>query len=89
MFELITSESSYLRSLTVLVNYFMKSQELRSCMTSTEHHHLFSNVEAVRATSRKYGFDSRAGMAFVLFCGNNIITRCIAIFPEGNLDQKR
>ncbi|CAK8698671.1 unnamed protein product [Clavelina lepadiformis] len=54
MFELITSESSYLRSLNVLVNCFMSSEELRACITSTEYHHLFSNVENVRAASRRF-----------------------------------
>nr|CAB3222861.1 rho guanine nucleotide exchange factor 26-like [Phallusia mammillata] len=54
MFELISSESSYLRSLNVLINYFMASEELRASVTNTEFHHLFSNVEAVRRTSRQF-----------------------------------
>ncbi|XP_078484799.1 rho guanine nucleotide exchange factor 26-like [Ciona intestinalis] len=48
MFELMTSESSYLRSLNVLVDCYKSSPELRATVTSTEYHHLFSNIDAVR-----------------------------------------
>ncbi|NXE06576.1 ARHGG factor, partial [Lophotis ruficrista] len=44
MFEIITSEYSYLHSLGVLVCHFMRSEALKETMTQTEHHHLFSNV---------------------------------------------
>ncbi|KAJ7395515.1 hypothetical protein BTVI_153773 [Pitangus sulphuratus] len=44
MFEIITSEYSYMHSLSILVGHFMRSEELRETMTQTEHHHLFSNI---------------------------------------------
>ncbi|XP_010192794.1 PREDICTED: rho guanine nucleotide exchange factor 16-like [Mesitornis unicolor] len=51
MFEIITSEYSYMHSLGVLVSHFMRSEELRDTMTQTEHHHLFSNIGDVLAVS--------------------------------------
>jgi len=53
MFEIITSEYSYLHSLGVLVSHFMRSGELRGTMTQTEHHHLFSNISDVLAASTR------------------------------------
>ncbi|KAI1231488.1 hypothetical protein IHE44_0007941 [Lamprotornis superbus] len=44
MFEIITSEYSYMHSLSILVGHFMRSEELKETMTQTEHHHLFSNI---------------------------------------------
>ncbi|NXT69194.1 ARHGG factor, partial [Chaetops frenatus] len=44
MFEIITSEYSYMHSLSILVGHFMRSEELKGTMTQTEHHHLFSNI---------------------------------------------
>lgn len=53
MFEIITSEYSYMHSLNILVCHFMRSEELRETMTQTEHHHLFSNVGDVLAVSTR------------------------------------
>ncbi|NWJ00593.1 ARHGG factor, partial [Crypturellus undulatus] len=49
MFEIITSEYSYMHSLSVLVCHFMRSEELKETMTQTEHHHLFSNIGDILA----------------------------------------
>ncbi|XP_064381476.1 rho guanine nucleotide exchange factor 16 isoform X2 [Dromaius novaehollandiae] len=54
MFEIITSEYSYMHSLSVLVCHFMRSEELRETMTQTEHHHLFSNIGDVLAVSTSF-----------------------------------
>ncbi|XP_062449574.1 rho guanine nucleotide exchange factor 16 isoform X2 [Rhea pennata] len=54
MFEIITSEYSYLHSLSVLASHFLRSEELRETMTQTEHHHLFSNVGDVLAASASF-----------------------------------
>ncbi|KAG9332847.1 hypothetical protein JZ751_014946 [Albula glossodonta] len=54
MFELITSEFSYLHSLGILVRKFKGSEELRRTMTATEHHHLFSNITDIHAVSHRY-----------------------------------
>ncbi|KAM6116763.1 rho guanine nucleotide exchange factor 16 [Phoenicopterus ruber ruber] len=54
MFEIITSEYSYMHSLSVLVLYFMKSEELKETMTQTEHHHLFSNISDILTVSRSF-----------------------------------
>ncbi|XP_021511018.1 rho guanine nucleotide exchange factor 16 isoform X2 [Meriones unguiculatus] len=54
IFEILTSEFSYLHSLNILVTEFLQSQELRATMTQTEHHHLFSNILDVLAASQKF-----------------------------------
>ncbi|XP_015738022.1 rho guanine nucleotide exchange factor 16 isoform X2 [Coturnix japonica] len=54
MFEIITSEYSYMHSLSVLVGCFKKSEELKETMTQTEHHHLFSNISDILAVSTSF-----------------------------------
>ncbi|XP_031469276.1 rho guanine nucleotide exchange factor 16 isoform X1 [Phasianus colchicus] len=54
MFEIITSEYSYMHSLSVLVGCFKKSEELKETMTQTEHHHLFSNISDILAVSTNF-----------------------------------
>ncbi|XP_008850883.1 rho guanine nucleotide exchange factor 16 [Nannospalax galili] len=54
IFEILTSEFSYLHSLRILVGEFLQSKELQATMTQTEHHHLFSNILDVLATSQKF-----------------------------------
>ena len=53
IFEVISSEHSYLHSLEVLIRMFQNSAELSDAMTKTEHHHLFSNITDVCAVSKK------------------------------------
>lgn len=53
MFEILTSEFSYLHSLKILVTQFLQTQELKATMTQTEHHHLFSNILDVLDASQK------------------------------------
>ncbi|XP_070615200.1 rho guanine nucleotide exchange factor 16 isoform X2 [Erythrolamprus reginae] len=54
IFEIITSEYSYLHSLTILVEHFLKSTRLRETMTQMDHHHLFSNVGDILAVSKSF-----------------------------------
>ncbi|XP_065552864.1 rho guanine nucleotide exchange factor 16 isoform X3 [Lathamus discolor] len=54
MFEIITSEYSYMHSLSVLVCHFMRSEELKETMTQTEHHHLFSNISDILTVSTRF-----------------------------------
>ncbi|XP_036601674.1 rho guanine nucleotide exchange factor 16 [Trichosurus vulpecula] len=54
IFEIITSEFSYLHSLGILVSEFLNSKDLRGTMTQMEHHHLFSNIADVQGASRKF-----------------------------------
>ena len=62
MFEIITSEASYLKSLNVLIDVFLMSPEFSSEMsdrcviTRNERHVLFSNVGAIREASEKSVF---------------------------------
>ncbi|XP_048206057.1 rho guanine nucleotide exchange factor 16 [Perognathus longimembris pacificus] len=54
MFEILTSEYSYLHSLSILEAEFLQSRELRAAMTQTEYHHLFSNILDVLAASQRF-----------------------------------
>ncbi|XP_068137008.1 rho guanine nucleotide exchange factor 26 [Hyperolius riggenbachi] len=54
MFEVISSEHSYLLSLEILIRMFKNSKQLTSTMTKTENHHLFSNIADVCEASRKF-----------------------------------
>ncbi|KAM4772567.1 rho guanine nucleotide exchange factor 26 [Rhinophrynus dorsalis] len=54
MFEVISSEHSYLLSLEILIRMFKNSKQLSSTMTKTENHHLFSNISDVCEASKKF-----------------------------------
>ncbi|XP_072305015.1 rho guanine nucleotide exchange factor 16 [Eucyclogobius newberryi] len=54
IFELMTSEHSYLHSLGILVRHFKSSETLRKTMTATEHHHLFSNISVIEEVSKRF-----------------------------------
>ncbi|KAF7668633.1 hypothetical protein LDENG_00296280 [Lucifuga dentata] len=54
IFEIITSEHSYLHSLGILVKHFKSSDILRKTMTATEHHHLFSNIAVIHQVSKRF-----------------------------------
>ncbi|XP_072833778.2 rho guanine nucleotide exchange factor 16 [Pogona vitticeps] len=54
IFEIITSQYSYMRSLEILVTHFFKSEELKETMTQTDHHHLFSNIADIWAVSKSF-----------------------------------
>ncbi|XP_066478726.1 rho guanine nucleotide exchange factor 26 isoform X2 [Tiliqua scincoides] len=54
IFEVISSEHSYLLSLEILIRMFKNSKELGSTMTKTENHHLFSNIADVCEASKKF-----------------------------------
>ncbi|XP_073671805.1 rho guanine nucleotide exchange factor 26-like isoform X1 [Paramisgurnus dabryanus] len=54
IFEVISSEHSYLHSLEILVRLFKNSNELRGTINKTDHHHLFSNIADVCESSKKF-----------------------------------
>ncbi|XP_045912148.1 rho guanine nucleotide exchange factor 16 [Micropterus dolomieu] len=54
IFEIITSEHSYLHSLGILVRHFKNNEALRKTMTATEHHHLFSNISVIHQVSQRF-----------------------------------
>ena len=59
MFEIITSEATYLKSLNVLVDVFLMSEEFgqdmsnKSVLTRQERHVVFSNIGTIRDTSER------------------------------------
>ncbi|KAJ1089917.1 hypothetical protein NDU88_003057 [Pleurodeles waltl] len=57
MFELVTSEASYYKSLSLLVSLFMDNENLKMVLSQSEMHFLFSNVLEVMATSERFLLD--------------------------------
>ncbi|XP_028330867.1 rho guanine nucleotide exchange factor 15 isoform X2 [Gouania willdenowi] len=54
MFEVVTSETSYLRSLRVLTDHFMDNRELEKTLIIRDKKTLFSNVLRVREVSERF-----------------------------------
>ncbi|KAI3376398.1 hypothetical protein L3Q82_016879 [Scortum barcoo] len=54
MFEVLTSEASYLRSLRVLTEHFLDSRELEETMIIRDRKTLFSNILRVREVSERF-----------------------------------
>ncbi|XP_056240952.1 rho guanine nucleotide exchange factor 19 [Seriola aureovittata] len=53
-FELVTSEASYIRSLTIAVDHFMLSQELADCLGAQDKQWLFSKLPEVKDVSERF-----------------------------------
>lgn len=53
MFEVLTSEVSYLRSLRVLTEHFMDSRELQDTLIHRDKVPLFSNILRIREVSER------------------------------------
>ncbi|XP_061826473.1 rho guanine nucleotide exchange factor 19 isoform X1 [Nerophis lumbriciformis] len=53
-FELVTSEASYIRSLTIAVDHFMLSQELSECLGAQDKQWLFSKLPEVKYVSERF-----------------------------------
>ncbi|KAG7226899.1 hypothetical protein INR49_022194 [Caranx melampygus] len=53
-FELVTSEASYIRSLTIAVDHFMLSQELGDCLGAQDKQWLFSKLPEVKDVSERF-----------------------------------
>ncbi|XP_016139331.1 rho guanine nucleotide exchange factor 19-like [Sinocyclocheilus grahami] len=53
-FELVTSEASYIRSLSIVVDHFMMSPELCECLGTQERQWLFSKLPDVKEVSERF-----------------------------------
>lgn len=53
MFEVLTSETSYLRSLQVLTKHFMDNRELEETLIIRDKKTLFSNILKIREVSER------------------------------------
>ncbi|XP_053321159.1 rho guanine nucleotide exchange factor 15-like [Spea bombifrons] len=60
MFEVLTSEASYLRSLNVLTEHFLGSRELLDAIIIRERKILFSNILKVKEVSERFLVDLEA-----------------------------
>ncbi|KAM9299540.1 rho guanine nucleotide exchange factor 19-like [Gastrophryne carolinensis] len=79
IFEVVTSEASYLRSLSVAVNHFQKSKKLCECLLTSEKHALFSNLPGVREASERFLLDLEEGLEKDIFLrdiGDRILRHC-------------
>ena len=57
LFEIMTSEKSYLLSMQLLVDHFMNDKELKQAIGQNDpigHHHLFSNATEIVEASREW-----------------------------------
>ncbi|MBN3322036.1 ARHGJ factor, partial [Atractosteus spatula] len=53
-FELVTSEASYIRSLSIAVDHFMLSRDLSECLGAQERQWLFSKLPDVKDVSERF-----------------------------------
>ncbi|KAM8927893.1 rho guanine nucleotide exchange factor 19-like [Pelodytes ibericus] len=79
IFEVVTSEASYQRSLTVAVCHFQKSRKLLDCLVSTDRHTLFSNLAGVRDVSERFLLDLEDELerdVFLVELGEVVMRHC-------------
>ncbi|KAJ8367924.1 hypothetical protein SKAU_G00079520 [Synaphobranchus kaupii] len=57
MFELVTSEASYYKSLELLETHFLKNPVLVNTLSQSDMHFIFSNIEGVMKASEKFLMD--------------------------------
>ncbi|XP_029472573.1 ephexin-1 isoform X2 [Rhinatrema bivittatum] len=57
MFELVTSEASYYKSLSLMVSLFVENENLKTALNQSEAHFLFSNILEVLVTSERFLLD--------------------------------
>ncbi|XP_029435001.1 rho guanine nucleotide exchange factor 19-like [Rhinatrema bivittatum] len=80
-FEVITSEASYLRSLSVAVNHFQKSSKLVQLLCPRDMHILFSNLQQVKEVSERFLLDLEDQLesdVFLSQIGELILRHCPA-----------
>lgn len=54
MFELVTSEASYYKSLEILETHFLRNPTLINTLSQSDMHFLFSNIEEVMKASERW-----------------------------------
>ncbi|XP_040902869.1 ephexin-1 [Toxotes jaculatrix] len=57
MFELVTSEASYYKSLEILETHFLRNPVLINTLSQSDMHFLFSNIEEVMKASERFLMD--------------------------------
>ncbi|CAF95490.1 unnamed protein product, partial [Tetraodon nigroviridis] len=57
MFELVTSEASYYKSLEILETHFLRNPTLINTLSQSDMHFLFSNIEEVMKASERFLMD--------------------------------
>ncbi|XP_075697047.1 rho guanine nucleotide exchange factor 19-like [Rhinoderma darwinii] len=81
IFEVVTSEASYQRSLSVAIGHFQKSRRLLDCLVTSDKHTLFSNLPSVRVVSERFLLDLEEGLEKDIHLGD-IGERVLRHCPE-------
>ncbi|XP_075046936.1 rho guanine nucleotide exchange factor 19-like [Mixophyes fleayi] len=79
IFEVVTSEASYQRSLSVAIGHFQKSRKLSDCLVLSDQHTLFSNLSSVRDVSERFLLDLEEGLEkdiFLCDIGERVLRHC-------------
>ncbi|XP_040182698.1 rho guanine nucleotide exchange factor 19-like [Rana temporaria] len=79
MFEVVVSEASYQRSLSVVINHFQKSKSLSDCLVTSDKHTLFSNLPSVCQVSERFLLDLEEGLekdVFLRDLGDRVLRHC-------------
>ncbi|XP_056399541.1 rho guanine nucleotide exchange factor 19-like [Hyla sarda] len=79
IFEVVASEASYLRSLSVAIGHFQKSRRIQECLGTSDRHTLFSNLPSVREVSERFLLDLEEGLEKDLYLsdiGERVLRHC-------------
>ncbi|XP_040271461.1 rho guanine nucleotide exchange factor 19-like [Bufo bufo] len=79
IFEAVTSEASYQRSLSVAIGHFQKSRRLSECLSTSDKHTLFSNLPCVREVSERFLLDLEEGLEkdiYLCDIGDRVLRHC-------------
>ncbi|XP_041120657.1 ephexin-1 isoform X2 [Polyodon spathula] len=57
MFELVTSETSYYKSLELLVTHFQENRQLTQTLSQSDAHFIFSNIRDIKDVSERFLLD--------------------------------
>ncbi|KAF7711733.1 hypothetical protein HF521_000744 [Silurus meridionalis] len=84
IYEVATSEKSYLERLNVVVNHFMKSAELTSTISSQDQKSLFSSICKMREISQRFLNSMVQEMGYHLIC--NVLCDVVYHYAIGPLN---
>ncbi|XP_068098378.1 rho guanine nucleotide exchange factor 19-like [Hyperolius riggenbachi] len=79
IFEVVTSEASYQRSLSIAISHFQESPKLSECLVPSDKHTLFSNLPSVLMVSKRFLLDLEEGLEEDLFLediGDRVLRHC-------------
>lgn len=92
MFELVTSEASYYKSLELLETHFLRNPLLVNTLSQSDMHFLFSNIEDIMKASERCVFVRecmRLVFNFIYACGFrlSVLLYLMLLFYEGGKED--